>query len=330
QIFEEEYRRLASHPQYQTLFGELDWDTHVTAVHDGYFAADRKGVAKDTSGKTADDESAYDLIMKDKERLLSMKTPLRFIFSHSALREGWDNPNVFQICTLNETTSTIKKRQEIGRGLRLAVDQSGERVTDNGYTINTLTVVANETYAEFTSALQKEIEEDEGIRFGVVEQHSFASITVSDDQGELSYLGVEQSEQLFDFLKQEGFIDKSGKVQDTLKAALKHDLLKLPDQFDAVKPAVEHVLKKIAGGLDVKKANNEYTATPRKEIILGADFKDLWDRIKYKTLYQVDFDLAKLVKDCVADMQLMLVPKSRFTTTTATLTMDQSGVGVTD
>src|SRR5690606_41790186 len=111
-----------------------------------------------------------------------------------SLHDALPISNVFQICTLNETTSTIKKRQEIGRGLRLAVDQSGERVTDNGYTINTLTVVANETYAEFTSALQKEIEEDEGIRFGVVEQHSFASITVSDDQGELSYLGVEQSE----------------------------------------------------------------------------------------------------------------------------------------
>lgn len=330
EMFEEEYLKLARHPQYQSLFGELDWGSHVTAVHDGYFAADRKGIVKDTSGKTADDESAYDLIMKDKERLLGMQTPLRFIFSHSALREGWDNPNVFQICTLNETTSTIKKRQEIGRGLRLAVDQSGQRVADSGYTINTLTVVANETYAEFSNALQKEIEEDDGIRFGVVEQHSFASITVSDDQGELQYLGVEQSEQLFDFLKQEGFIDKGGKVQDTLKAALKHDLLKLPEQFDTVKPAVEHVLKKIAGGLDIKKANNEHTATPRKEVILGADFKDLWDRIKYKTLYQVDFNLDKLITSCVADMQLMLIPKPRFTTTTATLTMDKSGVGTKD
>lgn len=329
-IFEEEYLKLASHPQYQSLFGELDWDTHVSAVHDGYFAADRKGVAKDSSGKTADDESAYDLIMKDKERLLSMQTPLRFIFSHSALREGWDNPNVFQICTLNETTSTIKRRQEIGRGLRLAVDQSGERVADNGNSINTLTVVANETYAEFTSALQKEIEEDDGIRFGVVEQHSFASVTISDDQRELSYLGVEQSEQLFGFLKQEGFIDEGGKVQDTLKVALKHNLLSLPYQFDVVKPAVEHILKKIAGGLDVKKANNAHTATQCKEVILGADFTDLWNRIKYKTLYQVDFDLDKLVTDCIVEMQLMLVPKAKLTTTTATLTMDQSGVGIKD
>ncbi|MBS7351051.1 MAG: DEAD/DEAH box helicase family protein [Comamonas sp.] len=330
QMFEEEYLKLARHPQYQSLFGELDWDSHVGKVHDGYFAADRKGVAKDTSGKTADDESAYDLIMRHKEKLLSEKTPLRFIFSHSALREGWDNPNVFQICTLNDTSSTVKKRQEIGRGLRLAVDKNGDRVTDAGYTINTLTVVANESYADFTAALQKEIEEEDGIRFGVVEQHSFASIPVKTKEGELEYLGIEQSEQLFDYLKEKEFIDKSGKVQDSLKAALKHDLLTLPPQFDAVKPAIEHILKKIAGGLNIKNANKEHTATPRKEVMLGADFKELWDRIKYKTLYQVDFDIDKLVRDCIADMKLMTVPKPKFTTTTATITMDQSGVGVRD
>lgn len=330
QIFEEEYLKLAKHPQYKSLFGELDWDTHVSQVHDGYFAADRRGVAKDTTGKTQDDESAYDLIMKDKERLLSMKTPLRFIFSHSALREGWDNPNVFQICTLNDSVTTIRKRQEIGRGLRLAVDQNGERVPDNGFTINSLTVVANESYAEFVRALQKEIEEDDGIRFGVIEQHSFANITVADEQGELSYLGVEQSAQLFDYLKQQNYIDKSGKVQDSLKTALKHNLLQLPDEFAAVQQPVEQVLKKIAGGLDVKDAKKEHTATPNKQVILGADFKELWDRIKYKTIYQVDFDLEKLIKSCADEMRVMLVPKARFTTSTATLTMDESGVGVKD
>ncbi|MFW8567267.1 type III restriction-modification system endonuclease [Orrella sp. 11846] len=330
QMFEEEYLKLARHPQYQSLFGELDWDSHVSTVHDGYFAADRKGVAKDTSGKTADDESAYDLIMRDKEKLLSEKIPLRFIFSHSALREGWDNPNVFQICTLNETKSTIKKRQEIGRGLRLSVNQNGDRITDTGYAINTLTVVANESYADFTAALQKEIEEEDGIRFGVVEQHSFASIPVETEDGELAYLGVEQSEHLFDHLKVNEFIDKSGKVQDSLKIALKHDLLILPPEFDVVKPAVEHILKKIAGGLNVKNANQEHIAKPRKEVILGADFKDLWDRIKYKTVYQVDFDIEKLVQDCIVDMRLMTVPKPKFTTSIATITLDESGVGVKD
>src|SRR5207245_886860 len=116
------------------------------AVHNGYFAQD-KGKAKDSSGSTKADDEAYELIMKDKERLLSREEPLRFIFSHSALREGWDNPNVFQICTLNETRSAVKKRQEIGRGLRLPVDQNGMRVFDDS--VNKLYVMANESYEDF-------------------------------------------------------------------------------------------------------------------------------------------------------------------------------------
>ena len=134
----------------------------VGAAHNGYFAVS-KGRPKDTSGDTAADDEAYALIMRDKERLLSLDEPLRFIFSHSALREGWDNPNVFQICTLNETKSELKKRQEIGRGLRLPVDESGERCTDPS--INRLTVVANESYEDFARALQNEIEEECGVAF---------------------------------------------------------------------------------------------------------------------------------------------------------------------
>lgn len=328
QMFEEEYLKLAKHPKYQPLFKGIDLETSLSAIHDGYFAADNKGVIKDTSGQTLSDASAYDLIMKDKERLLSMKTPLRFIFSHSALREGWDNPNVFQICTLNETASTIKKRQEIGRGLRLAVNQNGERVTDSGFTVNTLTVIANESYAEFTSALQKEIEEEEGIRFGVVEPHTFASLTVPNDEGELSYLGVASSEQLYQYLKEQSYINNTGKVQDQLKVALKQNKLVLPDEYANAKPAIENILKKIAGGLDVKNARQECASNPRKEVILGPDFKALWDRIKYKTIYQVSFNLDKLVNDCVEEMKLMVIPKARFNIVTANLIIDQSGVDV--
>ena len=132
------------------------------SVHSGYFAA-TKGIVKDTSGATLADDEAYELIMRDKERLLSMDEPLRFIFSHSALREGWDNPNVFQICTLNETKSEIKKRQEIGRGMRLPVTETGERCFDQ--TINRLTVIANESYEEFARQLQTEIEDECGVKF---------------------------------------------------------------------------------------------------------------------------------------------------------------------
>ena len=145
----------------------------VEQVHNGYFSQD-KGIAKDTSGKTKADEDTYALIMRDKERLLSADEPLRFIFSHSALREGWDNPNVFQICTLNETRSQDRKRQEIGRGLRLPVDEYGERVFDP--TVNRLTVVANESYDDFARQLQSEYEEDYGIGFGRVDITAFAKL----------------------------------------------------------------------------------------------------------------------------------------------------------
>lgn len=132
-------------------------------IHDGYFSQDNKGRLKDTGGETQADDDTYKLIMQDKEKLLDIDTPLRFIFSHSALREGWDNPNVFQICTLNETKSEIKKRQEIGRGLRLCVNQFGQRMHDRN--INKLTVIANESYEDFAKALQKEIEDDCGVKF---------------------------------------------------------------------------------------------------------------------------------------------------------------------
>jgi len=156
--FVEAYNEISAQPQYKVLKPHP-----VDDVHDGYFATSSKGVAKDTRGNTKADDDAYGLIMRDKERLLSRDVPLRFIFSHSALREGWDNPNVFQICTLNETKSEIKKRQEIGRGLRLPVREDGIRCFDPA--INRLTVVANENYDDFARKLQTEIEEECGVEF---------------------------------------------------------------------------------------------------------------------------------------------------------------------
>ncbi len=142
---------------------ELEVKQSASGVHNGYFSQDKKGNAKNSNGTTKDDNDAYELIMKDKERLLSFDEPVRFIFSHSALKEGWDNPNVFQICTLNETTSTIKKRQEIGRGLRLPVDQKGERIYDEK--VNILTVIPNESYEQFANSLQQEYVDDCGVKF---------------------------------------------------------------------------------------------------------------------------------------------------------------------
>src|SRR5262249_12090946 len=150
-IFEEEYARLSRHPDYATLFEGVDVSHAAANVHQGYFSIDRKKVGtetvevfKDTKGTTQADEDTYSLIMRDKERLLDLATPLKFIFSHSALREGWDNPNVFQICTLRDIQTERERRQTIGRGLRLCVNQQGERI--RGFDVNTLTVIANESY----------------------------------------------------------------------------------------------------------------------------------------------------------------------------------------
>ncbi len=156
--FEEAYNEVTKNPQYKSL---CPFDAHE--VHNGYFSQDKKGLLKNTSGRTEADNDTYALIMKDKERLLSLSEPLRFIFSHSALTEGWDNPNVFQICTLNEVSSEMKKRQQIGRGLRLPVNDEGKRVTDSD--VNILTVIANESYEGFARSLQKEIEEETGVTF---------------------------------------------------------------------------------------------------------------------------------------------------------------------
>ena len=157
--FEEIYNELIAKPIYRPLN-----KYPIEKIHNGYFSHDKKGQLKDTSGETQADDNTYNLIMKDKEMLLDVNNPLRFIFSHTALREGWDNPNVFQICTLNETKSEMKKRQEIGRGLRLAVNQDGVRIYDKN--INRLTVVANEAYNDFAKALQSELKEDCGVDFG--------------------------------------------------------------------------------------------------------------------------------------------------------------------
>lgn len=148
---------------FEEIYRELAGNTDTAGVHDGYFSQDRKGRLKNTDGTTQADNDTYRLIMRDKETLLSFDSPLRFIFSHSALKEGWDNPNVFQICTLNETRSPLKKRQEIGRGLRIAVNQEGRRVRDEN--VNILTVVPNESYELFAANLQKEYEDECGIKF---------------------------------------------------------------------------------------------------------------------------------------------------------------------
>ena len=308
-MFEEEYKKFIRKPKYNTLFMDVDIDTIAEEVHDGYFATDKKkdskgnSIYKETKGNTAADEDAYSLIMKDKERLLSFDTKLRFIFSHSALREGWDNPNVFQICTLNETKSEIKKRQEIGRGLRLAVNQDGERVY--GHDVNTLTVMVNESYEDFVTNLQREIEEEEGIKFGVVDKYTFSNILYEVSEGVKLQVGSSESENIWNFLKNEKYIDAKGNVQEKLKVELKENTLSLPEDFKAFEPMIIQKLTKLAGNLkNIKNADNKREIKLNKEnIIDDKEFMELWNRIKYKTTYSVDFDSDKLVEACIKAIQ---------------------------
>lgn len=206
--FEEEYKKLINQPRYKRL--REDYGDYISldpvAVHDGYFAQDGKGRIKNSSGKTNDDETTYQLIMKDKERLLSFDEPIRFIFSHSALKEGWDNPNIFQVCTLIETKDKMTKRQKIGRGLRICVNQNGERVIDAKY--NTLSVIANESYKEFSKKLQKELETD-NFKFGIIESISFSGISVKQYDGQLVELSQKDSESIYDYLVKNDYVTSS-------------------------------------------------------------------------------------------------------------------------
>lgn len=299
-MFEEEYQQLIRKPAYNTLFQQLDQTVPVEDLHDGYFSIDKKGGWTDTAenNQTNRDnaERAYNLIMKEKEKLLSFDSSLKFIFSHSALREGWDNPNVFQICALREIGTERERRQTIGRGLRLCVNQDGQRL--RGFDTNTLTVIATESYEQFAENLQKEIEADTGIRFGVVEKHQFAAIPVTNEQGEIRPLGVETSEKIWDYLKNQNYLDSKGKVQDSLRAAIKEGTLTLPPEYEEQMPEITAILRKLAGKLDIKNADERIIIRTRQAILDSEEFKALWDRIKHKTTFRVEFDNEKLIADC--------------------------------
>jgi type III restriction enzyme len=335
-IFEEEYRRLAKHPDYQSLFKEVDLKTSAEDVHNGYFSIDKKKIGaktvdvfKDTKGTTAADDDTYSLIMRDKERLLSFETPLKFIFSHSALREGWDNPNVFQICALREMNTEQQRRQTIGRGLRLCVKAEGnDFIRVRGFETNTLTVIATESYEQFAESLQKEIEQETGIRFGVVETHQFAGISAPGADGQPAPLGFDQSKVLWEHLKSAGLVNAQGKVQDKLRKALKDGTLTLPEPFSGQLPQVKEILRKLAGRLEIKNADERKQVRTRQAVLQGAEFKALWDRIKHKTTYRVQFDNEALLLKCIKELQApsFMIAKTRLQWRKADLAIGRSGV----
>ena len=287
--FEEYFEKLIQKERYKDLL-----KFPLEKIHDGYFSTDKKGVLKDTKGNSLADEDVYNKIMKNKEKLLSLDEPLRFIFSHSALREGWDNPNVFQICTLNETRSEIKKRQEIGRGLRLPVSQDGERIFDES--INRLTVIANESYEDFAKKLQSEIEEDFHIRFGAVSKDAFSKIIQVMD-GEEKTLGMERSEKIWEELKEQEYIDEHGKIQSKFNPSESNFEINFSQDFDDFQDQIIDIVK---GHLFTERIVNKTKQRKlqiNKRVYLDEDFKILWNKIKFKTTYSVEYDTELLVKN---------------------------------
>lgn len=328
-MFEEEYRRAAKLPDYQVLFKEVDMATEAADVHNGYFSMDKKGSWSDTAENNQSNrdnaERAYSLIMRDKEQLLSFDTKLKFIFSHSALREGWDNPNVFQICALREMGTERERRQSIGRGLRICVNQNGERVRD--VNVNILTVIANESYEAFAEQLQTEIEKETGYKFGIVEPQQFAAIAISMPDGSAGVLGFEDSKAIFEHLKGEGLVNAQGKVQDSLRKAIKDNTLALPEKYNVHLPQVREVLRKLAGRLEVKNADDKKVIKTRQAVLDSEEFKALWDRIKHKSTYRVEFDNEKLLVSCGAALRDgPTISKARIHVRKADLAIGKGGV----
>jgi type III restriction enzyme len=291
-------------------YEELGWlQEPVKRLHNGYFAQDRKGVLKDTRGNTQADDEVYNLIMKEKERLLSLDEPLRFIFSHSALREGWDNPNVFQICTLNETRSTIKKRQEIGRGLRLPVDQNGVRVFDES--VNKLYVMANESYEDFARALQTEYEKDCGVTFGKVPITALAKLTRVVDGAEQP-IGREAAKDIQAALVGQKMLDGDGRLLPAFEPRREGFRLDLPVDYQDLAPAVVDLLTAYQIERHIRRDRDEGVNRLKKGVALTPEFQALWDRIKPRTTYRVEFSTDTLVQraiDGVARMGKVEPPK---------------------
>jgi type III restriction enzyme len=292
--FEEEY--LKAIKKYSNDCGIVSISDNVSKIHQGYFAEDNKNHYKDTKGESADDIKAYDSIMSDKEFLLSFDNPIRFIFSHSALREGWDNPNVFQICTLNENSkNNDKKRQEIGRGLRLCVRQNGERVY--GFETNTLTVMANQSYEDFAKQLQTEIETDGGYKFGRIEALSFSGIQLTDCNVE--NITIKESEELFKFFKMQGYIDFEGNITDDLKRDIRNSNIKIPEIYKEYEYDILTYFKNVCGNLNIRDKENVVKYRQNKRVISDNPyFIELWNRIKDKTKYSVEYDTLSLISAC--------------------------------
>jgi type III restriction enzyme len=330
--FEEIYADLRQ--RYPDRYGAIDHPP-VERLHDGYFSVDNQKRAKDTSGKTQGDEDTYELIMRDKERLLSLSEPLRFIFSHSALREGWDNPNVFQICTLNETRSVEKKRQEIGRGLRLPVNQLGERIHDPN--VNRLTVVANESYREFAETLQREYEQEAGIRFGEVPRTAFNNVTLPTPVGEdlvasssPQPIGEAASGRIFSHLVHHGYLNWAGEIQDKYAPNQLGFTLSVPEEFsdeDTVAQINDVIKRYVFRDRIVRPARQKQRIRVNDRVLDNEEFLTFWNHVAQRTRYIVEFDTEELIQQAAMTIRhnVRLAPP-RITVQRSVLEQTRAGI----
>ena len=326
EMFEQEFRSIIAERGkfYDPDYIDYLTNTDVSKIHSGYFSIDKKGRAIDSEVKRgqdgSQDVSAYDLILKNKELLLSQSNPVRFIFSHSALREGWDNPNVFQICTLKQSSSEVRKRQEVGRGLRLCVNQDGERMDVNAlgsdvHTVNILTVIASESYDSFARGLQEELADAVAGRPVAVTADLFKGKVITDIKGNEQVVDADMAQAIFEDLISNGYV-KRGVLTDKYYADKANGEIKVAEEVADSRDAVIKILDTVYDANAMKPENSrdknvELQVDPEK--LAMPEFKALWKRISPKSVYVVDFDTDELVKKSIDALNTKLhVPKVFF------------------
>lgn len=333
QIFEQEYtailnERFSNLPaEYQTYLGNID----TSATHRGYFSIDKHGHAVNSvikrGAESSDDISAYDLILKNKERLLSFDEPTRFIFSHSALREGWDNPNVFQICTLKRSDNATAKRQEIGRGLRLCVNQMGDRQDTEFcgesavHDVNKLTVIASESYTHFVAALQNSIKEDLYHRPTIISSEYFVgkSFKIGND---IRTISANDATAIYHYLVRNNYIDDNGNITQRYRdAVLSGQLVPLKDELlpltDAIHTLIQAIFDPAAlNDLIENDHDTKINQNPLNDNFKKQEFQELWNRINHRYAYTVEFDSAELINKSVSAINASLnITKLNYTLT---------------
>lgn len=325
--FEEEFDKLinTTYAGLKSAHPEMCYD--AAKVHEGYFSKDKKGRLIDTRGDGDADDTTYNLIMKEKGKLLSFSTPIRFIFSHSALKEGWDNPNVFQVCTLVETKDTFTKRQKIGRGLRICVNQNGDRVLDPKY--NRLTVIANESYKDFCNSLQKEFT-DQGYKFGIVEETSFTGLTVKKEDGTEKELSQDDSVKIHKILTDKGYIDKNKATSQFFIDKQNGDFT-TSEEYAEFDKFIASTIEKLSRDCMPKNSKERVKVNRNDKVINSEVFNEIWTKINQKTIYSVNLPIDDMKSAAIEYIRNMpAIKKERIGSRTVALGLEKEGVVAKD